>query len=73
MADRKPAAEAAPAPDAEQLLTILARVTGNLIVKSSTGRDSATFRRIAVQELRIASDADVDAIEAWVTAHPPAR
>lgn len=73
MADRKPAAEAAavPQPEAEQLLTVLTRVLGRLIVQSAQGQYSATFRRIAVNELRVASDADVDLIEKWLTEHPP--
>jgi hypothetical protein len=73
MADRRAAAEAAPlVPDAEQLLTILARMTATLAVRCSRGQYAATFRDIAVRELRIASPADVDVIEAWLTAHPPA-
>ena len=72
MADRKPAAEAAAAPEAEQLLTVLAGIVGRLVVRSSTGRHPATFREIAVQELRVASHADVDLLEKWLTAHPPA-
>lgn len=73
MADRRPSAEADAAPDAEQLLTVLAGVVGRLVVRSSAGRDPATFRQIAVQELRVASDVDVTLIESWLTAHPPAR
>lgn len=73
MAAAKPATEAiAPAPDGEQLLAVLARMVANLAVRVSTGPHAATFRAIAVNELRIASHAEVDVLEAWLTAHPPA-
>jgi hypothetical protein len=75
MAGRKPAeaahAEPAPvAPDAEQLLTVLARMVACLAARCSKGQYPATFRQIAVNELRIATPADVDAVEAWLAAHP---
>jgi hypothetical protein len=69
MATAKPAPE--PAPDAGQLLTVLARMTAALAVRCSSGQHSATFRQIAVRELSIATDAEVDVLEAWLTAHPP--
>jgi hypothetical protein len=76
MADRKSSADVAElgqAPDAEQLLTVLTGFVARLAVKASTGRDSASFRQIIMQELRLGSHADVDIIEAWLTSHPPAR
>lgn len=68
-----PEAEAAAAPDIDQLLTVLARVVARLVVQSSKGQHSATFRDIAVRELGVASHADVTAIETWLTTHPAPR
>ena len=70
MADRKPAAEAVAVPDAEQLLTVLARVVARMVVRSSVSQGAATFRQIAVMELKVATDAEATAIEAWLTSHP---
>jgi len=36
-------------------------------VSSAKAVQSASFRQIVVQELRLGTDADVDIIEAWLT------
>jgi hypothetical protein len=67
---RKPAAASqdTPAPDAEAMITTVTRVLAHLIL--SNARGPGTFRQIATQQLNVASGAQVDAIEAWLTAHP---
>ena len=72
MANRRGAttAPAAPATAADEVITVLARVLARLAVRSSASTGAATFRQIAVLELKIATDAEAAAIEAWLTAHP---
>ena len=79
MAVRKPAPEpepvAAPADDSAVIMALI-RMMSRLAVAQTVDRTlgvpqgAATFRQIAVHELHIASDRDVDAIEAWLAAHP---
>jgi hypothetical protein len=65
----KPAAE----PALDEIVAVLIRLTASLIVYlSSTPAlmgQGATFRSIVTHELRLADDADVDVIEAWLTSH----
>lgn len=68
MATRKQPADSA-APDVEVMITTLTRVLNRLIVNASFGPGSVGFRQICTQQLHIASDAEVDVIEAWMTAH----
>lgn len=72
MAIRKPATDspAVPAPDAEVMITTLARVVNRLIVSQSHGPGPMSFRQICTTQLHVAYDAEVDVIEAWVRAHP---
>jgi hypothetical protein len=75
MAERRPAAAAATGAleqrvaELESMLTLVARFAAHLAVHSTKGQTSATFRQIAVQELRIASNADVDRLESWLREH----
>ena len=55
---------------ADQVLTVALRVLARFAVRESPGARSASFRQIATSELRIASDADVDVLEAWLRDHP---
>lgn len=70
MPPRKPA-DAGPAADTEAMITAVAMVLARLIVQSP-GRSpyGGTFRQIAVQQLRVATDAEAELIEAWLIAHP---
>jgi hypothetical protein len=72
MAVRKPAdgTPAAPAPGAEAMITTLARVLNRMIVNASYGPAPMSFRQICTIQLHVASDAEVDVIEAWMKAHP---
>jgi hypothetical protein len=70
----KPAgAPAAPPPcgheDLAEVATVLARVVTRLIVQVAPGTAPESFRALAVRALRVASDRDVDVIEAWLTSH----
>lgn len=64
---RKPPADTTAA---EATITTLIRVFSRLVVSNAYGPGALTFRQIATQQLRIATDAEVDIIEAWVRAHP---
>jgi hypothetical protein len=57
-------------PGASEMITILARVFARLAIAMSHSTGAASFRQIAVLELKIASDEEATAIEAWLTAHP---
>lgn len=58
-------------PDLAAVVDVLARFTAKLIVHVSgiNTRTSASFRQIAIQELHLGTQADVDVIEAWLTRH----
>lgn len=72
MTARKPADDTAatPAPGAEVMLSTLTRVFARLVVNQALGPGPASFRRIVTQQLHIATDAEVDVLEAWMTTHP---
>jgi hypothetical protein len=59
-------------PDDERdaMISTLTRVLNRLIVNSSFGPGPASFRQIATAQLRVATDAEIDLIEAWIKAHP---
>jgi hypothetical protein len=59
-----------PAPgELEEVVTVLARVLTRLVVHVSRGPHAASFRSIAVRELRVASEAEIDLIEKFLTGH----
>jgi hypothetical protein len=59
-------------PDPADVLAATVRMLARLVVHVSglNTRTSASFRQIVVQELRIATESDVDLIEAWLSNHP---
>jgi hypothetical protein len=65
----QPAASPPAAPDLAAVTDVMARMLNRLIVHVSSAKavQSASFRQIVVQELRLGTDADVDIIEAWLT------
>ena len=73
MADRRPADGASAleqrVAELESMLTLTARLAATLAVRVSKGQGSATFREIAVQELRLCQHRDVDRIESWLKEH----
>jgi hypothetical protein len=70
-ARRKPAPAAPPCDceDLAEVVTVLARVLTRLVVHVSRGPHPASFRSIAVRELRVASEAEIDLIEKFLTGH----
>ena len=53
--------------DLAAIVRVLARMTCHFAVQATRSPHSATFRQIAVQVLRIASHADVDLIEKFLS------
>jgi hypothetical protein len=71
MAVRKHETEAAPAvPDDSAVIGVLLRMVSHLAVRQALGQGAASFRQIAVNELGIARNQDIDVIDAWLAAHP---
>jgi hypothetical protein len=73
-ARRKPAPTAPPAPpcgheDLAEVVTVLTRILCRLVVHASPGRYPASFREVAVQQARVASHAEIDAIEKYLSEH----
>lgn len=66
---RKPPADST-APGAEAMITTLTRVFARMVVSQAAGTMALTFRQICTQQMRIANDAEVDILEAWMTGHP---
>lgn len=53
----------------EQMQTTTLRILSRWFVRSAPGSTSATFAQILVNELRMATHEEVQAFEAWLTAH----
>jgi hypothetical protein len=56
--------------DLAEVVATWIRITSRKIVHDAPGLTPAGFRPIATTQERIASDAEVDLIEAFMTAHP---
>lgn len=65
MSANRAAEEAGPA--VEDVVSALARVVARMAVARSVSQGAASFRQIAVAELKIATDAEAAVIEQWLT------
>jgi hypothetical protein len=55
--------------DLAAVVAVLATVVCRVVCQVAPGRAPATFRQIATTQLRVASDAEVDVIEAFLAGH----
>lgn len=54
----------------DAVITALARVFARLAVHLAPGQGAASFRQVVTAELRVATPAEADLIERWLTDHP---
>ena len=57
------------APDTTAMVAALARILSRYLVSQGYGTGSLTFRQVVTAQLRIATDAEVDTLEAWMAHH----